>query len=110
MDELISNVQSLAEQEYERASELFGAVHNSEHEAFAVLLEEIEEASQEIGTATSALYELWNLIKSKASTEPEKLDLLAAIRARAVLAACESIQVAAMAHKFICTLEKGGAN
>ena len=106
MDELIKAVQLLEEEEYARATEKFGELHSSEHEAFAVLLEETDEASDEISNVTKYLNILWDNIKSKAASDTDKLALLTAIGSKATFAACEAIQVAAMAYKFIRTIEE----
>lgn len=109
MKELIEAVQHLEEEEYDRASAKFGPIHTSEHQGFAVLLEELEEASEEMCHASNYLNNLWKLIKSKAAEDKDKLALLNAIGNKATLAACEAIQVAAMAYKFIKTIEEGNS-
>ena len=44
MEELIKSVVCAECEEYGRASAKFGAVHNSDHESYAVLREEADEA------------------------------------------------------------------
>lgn len=102
MDKLIHDVQFLVGQEYDRSSSEFGIIHHSNHEAYAVLMEEIEEAADEHTLVDADLPRLWNLIKRNASSD-DMCKALKSIQTHATLAACEFIQVAAMAKKAIIT-------
>lgn len=105
MTKLIEEVRQCIEREYERASSEHGPLNNSDHESYAVLLEEVDEASQEVGSVESSMYALWESVKRGTSTD--MCVHLVQIQQSALLAACEYIQVAAMAHKArMTTIER----
>ena len=98
MTKLVEKVTNLVKEEYELASAIHGAKHNSPHEAFGVIYEEIEESLVENHNVQKTVADFWNEVKVNAKTE----DLIAIaenMRNSAILCACEMIQVAAMAHK-----------
>ena len=105
MEELIKSVVCAGFEEYGRASVKFGAVNNSDHESYAVLREEADEAVdvlEEVDNLTEAFFEM----VKKNEEDEMKLDILNVIKHRAEEAAAESIQVAAMARKAIETIER----
>ena len=106
MEKLIEQVNELVTDEYHRASYKFGATNNSDHESYAVLLEEVQEADQEFKLVETQLEKFWLLVKSNDS-DMSKYSRLMELERRAVLAACEIIQVAAMARKAAITVECG---
>lgn len=103
MDKLIEDVKELSKQEYCRASIKFGATNNSDHESYAILLEEMEEALVEIKDLQWNLERFWERVKAN-DDDPSKYTRLLETERRAHLAACELIQVAAMAHKAAMTV------
>lgn len=103
MQELIRETTQLVGNEYARASSKFGPVHNSDHESAAVLCEELEEVREELRELSDNYLEFWNLVKSNADKQ-HKQRVLKRLKNKAVLAACEAIQVAAMAYKAERTL------
>ena len=104
MKNLTEAISELVIQEYDRATVKFGAKHNGPHEAYAVILEEFEEAQYCIGCLEYEIAHFWGAVKkNKIDTcegTPEE------IKIAAIQAAAELIQVAAMAHKaqlgFMC--------
>ena len=105
MEELIKSVVCAECEEYGRASVKFGPVNNSDHESYAVLREEADEAVdvlEEVDNLTEAFFEM----VKKNEEDEMKLDILNVIKHRAEEAAAESIQVAAMARKAIETIER----
>lgn len=106
MDKLIEDVKKLVDEEYNRAAIKFGATNNSDHESYAVLLEELEEADAELCQVQNQLEKFWLLTKANDS-DISKYSRLLEMERRAVLAACEMIQVAAMAKKAALTVESG---
>lgn len=72
---------------------------HSQHEAWAVLKEEVEEMCQEVnrGTFQGLLYMLWNDVKHDKKTDQAKLD---EIYENAFKCACECVQVMAMCLKW----------
>lgn len=103
MNKLIADVTKLVEEEYGRASEKFGATNNSDHESYAILLEEMEEAGIEVNDVSIQLDKFWWLTKSN-DDDLSKYSRLLEMKRRAMLAACELIQVSAMAHKAAKTI------
>ena len=108
MKELINEVSVLVQKEYDRASDQFGPTNNSDHESYAIILEELEEATVESLVCKDDLQEFWALTKNKDSQDRDKLQSLDTLRVGALLAACEFIQVAAMAHKAKRTIMERG--
>ena len=105
MEELIKSVVCAECEEYGRASAKFGAVHNSDHESYAVLREEADEAAdamEDVDNLTDAFFEM---VKNN-EEDKGKLDILNVIKHRAEEAAAESIQTAAMARKAIETIQR----
>ena len=100
MEELSKSVVCAECEEYGRASVKFGAVNNSDHESYAVLREEADEAvdvMEDVDNLTDAFFEM----VKKNEEDEMKLEILNVIKHRAEEAAAESIQVAAMATKAI---------
>lgn len=105
MEELIKQVINLECEEYGRASVKFGAVNNSDHESYAVLREEADEAvdaMEDVDNLTDVFFEM---VKNN-EEDKVKLDILNGIKHRAEEAAAESIQAAAMARKAIETIQR----
>lgn len=107
MQKLIKAVKLLVNDEYCRASQMYGPVHYADHQSVAVLAEEVEEARDEISTVIEKTQAFWKLVKSDAPNA-DKLKVLRGIKLSAVLAACEAIQVAAMAYKAEKTINHRG--
>ena len=74
------------------------AFHSS-HEAWAVLLEEVIETKVEIQAVDDLVRELMGLVFSD-SKKGHKFDVLGEVYTRAINAAAEAVQVAAVASKF----------
>ena len=70
---------------------------NSEHEGYAVLLEEVEETKHELEEVDTCLRILWDLVKHD---HPKTREYAGKVATHAMHAAAEAIQVAAMAMKF----------
>lgn len=105
MEELIKQVINSECEEYGRASVKFGAVNNSDHESFAVLREEADEAvdcMEDVDGLTDVFFEM----VKRNEEDGTKLELLRHIQHRAEEGAAELIQAAAMARKAIVTIER----
>lgn len=99
-------VDYLIENELDFASEEHGATFASMHEGAAVLAEEAQEANEEAELIHRMFDRLWADVRadnSKSAREHAE-----DIASHAELLACEAIQVAAMALKFVDTVEEGG--
>lgn len=99
MDELYNSLEIIMKEEYDRATKKFGCKHNSLHEAYAVMLEEKEEAADSLESVRLELDEFW--MKTR-NDRQETINVTAEnIIGQALLGACEFIQVAAMAYKTL---------
>jgi hypothetical protein len=105
MKELIESVEKLIPEELVRANEEFGSEFNSMHEGYAVIKEEIEEAQAELVNVIDDLDEIWDFIKS--NNNEDALEIAKSLKQSAILLACESIQIAAMAEKYIRSFKEG---
>jgi hypothetical protein len=104
MKKLIDSVMKEVGEEQERASCIHGYVNASDHESFAIILEEYDEVVVELEKIDAQLEEFWESIKHNLS-ESTKIECLRRLSTSAILTACECIQVAAMAQKAILTVK-----
>ena len=96
MNVVNEDVGKLVEKELEVANERFPQFH-SEHEGWAVMQEEAEELREECDSIELAMEQLWHRIRDNLPTATHA----ALIEQFAIAAACEAIQVAAMARKYL---------
>ena len=96
MQELKNSVKLLVEEELISANKKF-PMFQSPHEGYAVIKEEIEEAEQELIDVTAILKRIWYFIKRDENVNKDMFLL----KEYAIKLAAESIQVAAMAQKFL---------
>ena len=96
MKELKEAVSKLATEELERSMVKF-PLFNSPHEGYAVILEEVEEAEDEIGFIRRYNELAWGEIKHNDYATRH----IVRIKEYAINLAAEAIQVAAMAEKYI---------
>lgn len=92
------------EKEIENA-ETWGKDFSSNHEAYAVLKEEVEEASEELDGVKSALNIYWHLIRTNASKDSMQL-CIKNLNNKVFSAIKELIQVIAVCHKTLKTIEE----
>jgi len=100
MTDLIKDVQLSVKKELARAAEKFGAKNNSDHESYAVILEEYEEARCAFDAFEWNLRSYWCGVKANTATKSQ----LQQCRRIAEEAAAEMIQVAAMCLKAEATV------
>jgi hypothetical protein len=79
----------------------YGAVYASEHEGYAVLLEETDEASDDLKYIHNCMNELWDEVKSDAVSK----DFLNSIKLGAIELAKEAVQCAAVCERFLETIK-----
>lgn len=99
MDAIRPDVERLVRKELKSANEKFGMFH-SQHEGYAIILEEFEEAHDDLIDLELEIKRLWNCVKCDI-TDEELYRNLVATKIKAVSLAVEAIQVAAMAQKFV---------
>lgn len=95
MKQLLAEVQATVFMEYSRAVDKFGPVNNSQHESYAIILEEFQEAQAEEKYFEIAFKMFWNAVKANTETKCQ----LEQMRRLSEKAAAEWIQVAAMCYK-----------
>lgn len=100
MKKLKEAVKPLVESELLMASKDYGDRFHSAHEAYAVILEEYEEAKEELSNIEYALANFWGCVRfPDYSDDSEPNAHLSDLENTAICAACECIQIAAMARK-----------
>ena len=98
MTKLKEQVTRLVDFELEMANKEHGERFNSAHEAYAVMKEEYEESKEALIDVSTLLNEcFWTSCRYNENC----VDIAEDIRNEAIKAACECIQVAAMAQKYI---------
>jgi hypothetical protein len=103
MNAVEKDVELLVEKELKSANEKF-PMFASAHEGYAVIKEEIEETEQELHEIKNSLDMLWHNIKL--NDNKTQKEFIIQIKSQAKNLSCEAIQVAAMAQKFIDSLEE----
>lgn len=93
--EMSDAIRSLAEDEKSDAIRNHGLFH-SDHEAYAVIKEELEEAAAELSLMSSCLDTVWNRAKRDMDISTDIKDL----KSLANRCACECVQVEAMCSKY----------
>lgn len=97
MLDLLNDLERLIKNERQRADKIHPPVFNSNHEAYAVIYEEWDEAQEEGEFFSIGIKTLWKLIKSD-----EKCEVVYKPMYNTALRACaEWLQVAAMCEKAI---------
>lgn len=102
MSDLIEVIRTATERERHSAYDLFGDLH-SKNEGYGVLVEEIDEVQEQIRNMMHYFDRLVRVIRYDLR---ELGSDLGQIRRSAQLAACECIQVAAVAQRFLDLVDK----
>lgn len=107
MERLRNEVKDITMAELQRANEKF-PLFNSDHEGYAVILEEKEETEEALQVLRSQIKLLWDKVRGKMPTVPLPGDSFSTGKAydAAVNVACEAIQAAAMIKKLEASREK----
>ena len=98
MNAIENDIRAMVDKELAAANERFPQFH-SQHEGYAVILEEIDELSTEARQVDEFVVFLWDAIKANNPEETGRH--ISIIEKLAINAACEAIQVAAMCKKFL---------
>jgi NTP pyrophosphatase (non-canonical NTP hydrolase) len=99
-DDIKNQIVFLIEEELDRSYQKFPAF-NSPHEGYAVILEEIEECAEVLDNVTLELEKLWTAVRLNLDGCPDARDIKESARDLVY----EAIQVAAMAQKYVDSLE-----
>lgn len=102
MKGILEGINRLAAEELERANKAHPLFH-SDHEGFAVIAEEMEEAEEHDEAIMEYEKSAWEAIRQ--DNPMEAADAIAAMRVSLSYAASEMIQVIAMCDKFIASQE-----
>ena len=102
MIDLIREVRTTVDAEMARAQDVHGLHYASAHEGYGVLAEEMYEAETE--TIHLGAIKNWLMNALHADDPDQMVDVLDELAEHATLAACEYIQVAAVAQKMIDTI------
>jgi len=86
-------------------AEKWGKTYASNHEAYAVLKEEVEEADGDLDAIKYSLDTFWNLVKVNADKDCME-QTVKDLKDTAYSMAKEAIQVTAVCYKVLKTLEK----
>ena len=98
---MVNNIRILVNKEAKAATNAYGEF-NSAHEGYAVILEEFEEAKENIQLMEDNLKMLWEDIKKDISFVNDARDggILTTLEENAIDLIQEAIQIAAMIKKF----------
>ena len=88
--------------EFRNIVKKYGPIYNSEHEGYAVLLEEVEEACEDADFLRDTMKRLWLSIRQNNFSNYE----LSQVYNLAKALAEESVQVAAVCERFMETVKK----
>lgn len=94
-------IHTLIQEELEEANQIH-PLFQSPHEAYAVILEELEETKEDLARCEKHMEEMWHRIRNDWGTE----DVLKSMKCHAVFMIQEGIQVAAMCQKGLDSLYK----
>ena len=96
MNAIEDDVRALVDKELAAANERFPQFHSA-HEGWAVIKEEMEETEEELAKMKIYLAGAWGNITSDVQANSD----IESLKQRAINAACEAVQVAAMCQKFL---------
>lgn len=91
-------IRGLICKELEAAEKIHGK-HASWHEKYSVMLEEFEEAAQELDEIKCEMVHMWNAVKRDDYVNAERFAVRIMYAAERL--ACEAVQVGAMAKKTV---------
>ena len=103
MKELKAQVGKLAEEEA-KGSMIKFPLFSSTHEGYAVIKEEVEEASEELENVNFSLNSIWRNVRI--NDKETAMKHAGHLKDFAIKLAAEAIQVAAMSQKFIDSMEE----
>ena len=102
MTTIVQPINLLVSDELDRASKIHGALFASAHECFGVIAEKLQEVGDELETVEGNLSTMLAFIRDE--DKQRIADVADCLRDRAVNAAAELVQVAAMCEKMARTV------
>lgn len=105
MDKILEKMEAAEEAEYEKILAKWGVFHSA-HEGYSVLLEEVEEAQEEMESLGADMKSFWRMIREDNDTEA--VNIADMMYQDAIRGAAELIQVAAVCKKFMESTEVTG--
>ena len=97
MDHLLPGVDALVELEHKTIVEKWGEGYHSDHEGYAVMKEEIEEAQDELEIVKAWLDVVWDHIRDNKPVTINHIETCGRIAGRL---AAEAVQIAAVARRW----------
>ena len=94
----LSKIQALADEELKEANEKYPQF-SSDHEAYAVILEEFEETEENVNAMGYCIRAMWGCVKRDKSIKK----FVESLKEFAIKTAAEAIQIAAMCDKAMMT-------
>ena len=101
-EEATKSIEQAVLHEFRNIVKKYGPTYNSEHEGYAVLLEEVEEACEDADFLQDTMKRLWLSIRQNNFSNYE----LSQVYNLAKALAEESVQVAAVCERFMETVKK----
>lgn len=104
-------IESAVGVELDNAIAAHGEHYNSSHEGYAVLMEEVQEAEEELQRVQVYRDALWDMIRSPFSADERARNMTEALGMAEIAAkhlAAEAAQIAAVCRKFKATVEHNG--
>lgn len=98
-EDTITFVKSAITSEFQHAVKNYGVKYNSNHESYAVLKEEVDEARDELINIQNRLYDCWQVVK----TDRDRIykNKVTKMKEHAEALALEACQIAAVFSKIL---------
>ncbi len=90
-------IKQAVDAEFENAKKNWGDSYHSEHEAYAVLLEEVEEVKREYKNIRRIMKHIWSMTKGTEGKDRRMIEGMVAVATNLAMEAC---QVAAVCRKI----------
>jgi hypothetical protein len=97
MNHLLPGVDALVELEHKTIVDKYGEGYHSDHEGYAVLQEEIEEAQERLDIVKTWHERMWACIREDGEVTEDKLER---VEYNAKQLAAEAVQIAAVARRW----------
>lgn len=106
-DDMLVKISELVQQEQDNAAVKWGKITNSDHESYAVMLEEYEECLEELQDIKDFMSDFWGTIRQDCK-EPEKMWALKKLSKSCYNLIMEAIQLAGCTEKAMNSICERG--